>query len=528
MNYSRVAAIVLVVICVSCLSGITQEINSHDRQVYYNVRNFGAVGNGTVYDTETIQKTIDSAFSNGGGTVFFPAGVYLTKTLVLKDNITLRIDNGATILGSTELSGFDPEKGSFEDSGGKKFGNALIFAQDKKNIRITGDGIIDGQGYTKYYPNDTGSIRPNIIRLLKCSNVKITDITLRNSAAWVSHFVGCEDLLISGVTIRSYSNKNNDGIDIVGCQRVTITNCNIDTEDDSIVLKALSEKSCRDIVISNCIVSGLKSAIKTGTESLGGFENITISNCTFYGTRGISLITVDGGTLNNVTISNISMRDSYAVIVMRLGNRMRPYFVSEEKRPKRPGEFKNVSISNVQAVNVTESNDFISGIPGYKIENVSIRDIHVHLIGGGIREDSDRAVPELTTEYPKAKMFGVLPSSGMYIRHAKNIKLHNIRYSYTDADRRSVAVCEDVDYITIEDLSAETSEDSAPFLQLKDTQHADIRFCKPIGNSDTFLSVEGSSGDITLFRNTLKNCKNKYILKNETDPDAVQILQPDF
>ena len=508
-------------------SGFTQFEDNHTLCGEYNIRTMGAAGDGKTDETAVIQKAIELAAANGGGKILFPAGIYLTKTIVLKDNITLRIENGATILGSTELNIYDPELGSFKDSGGKKFGTALIFARDVKNICIEGDGLIDGQGFTKFYPNDKKSIRPNILRLINCKYIKIKDITIKNSAAWVTHFVECEDLLIRGVTIRSYSNKNNDGIDLVGCQRVIISECNIDTEDDSIVLKALTEKSCRDVVINNCIISGLKSAIKTGTESLGGFENITISNCTFYGTRGISLISVDGGILNNITISNISMRDSYAVIIMRLGDRMRPYAIPPANLPTGPGKLQNISVSNVQAVNVTESNDFISGIPGHYIENISLQDIRIHYKGGGKKSDSDRDVPELSGEYPKAKMFGILPSYGMYIRHAKNITMNNIRYDFTDEENRSVIVCQDVENISINGLQAESSSNAAPFIKLANTRDADIRFSQPYNKINTFLSAADSSANIKLRFNNLNNCRNTYILEDSTDPDAINVLLPD-
>ena len=305
---------------------------------YYNVRQFGAAGDGMVYDTQAIQSAIDSASKNGGGVIYFPPGIYLTRTIILTDHITLHIEQGALILGSKDLNKYDPAFGAFTDSGGRKFGTALIFAENAQKIVLTGEGTIDGQGYEKFYPKKKGVYRPTLIRFIRCKSVKVENVTLLNSAAWVQHYVECEDLFIEGITVRSYANSNNDGLDVEGCTRVFIRKCNIDSEDDSIVLKALSNKPCKDVVISDCIISGLKSAIKTGTESLGGFENISISNCTIYGTRGISLLSVDGGNLNGITISNISMRDSYAVIVMRLGKRMRKYSISEnEIIYKQPG-----------------------------------------------------------------------------------------------------------------------------------------------------------------------------------------------
>ncbi len=461
-------------------------------EVEFNVCAFGAMGNGTVYDTGAVQAAIDSAFNNGGGTVYFPAGKYLLKTIVLRSNVGLYLDHGAVILGSTELNRFEPEYGAFVDSGGRRFGTSLIFAAQAHHISIRGSGTIDGQGYEKFYPIRDGLARPAIIRFIGCRYVKIEDVRLINSAAWVQHYIACDDLTIRGITVDSYANKNNDGLDIESCQRVLITGCNISSEDDAIVLKAMSRRPCRDIVISDCIISGLKSAIKTGTESAGSFENISISNCVFYGTRGINLLSVDGGDVRNVTISNISMRDSYAVIVMRLGARLRPYQLDETERPRSPGVFKHIMIHNIQAIDVAESNDFICGIPGHYIEDVTLSNIRIGYKGGGTKQDSGRDIPELTDEYPKAKMFGVLPSYGFYLRHVKNIKIHDMAISYEEPDGRSALVCDDVHDLQVREFRAQSHPAAAPLLQLRNCRDVRLQSCRPIDSVAVYLNVEGS------------------------------------
>ncbi len=471
---------------------------------FYNILEFGATGKGIVYDTDFIQSLVDTVAANGGGTIYFPPGKYLTKTIVLRNNITFYLDNGALILGSTEMNKFKPEFGSFTDSGGRRFGTALFFAKGAKRVVIKGEGIIDGQGYEKYYPKEKGLARPSIIRFIDCQYVRIEGITLINSAAWVQHYINCDDLILRGITVRSYSNKNNDGLDIESCQRVLITECNIDSEDDSIVMKALTTRPCKDIVISNCIVSGLKSAIKAGTESAGGFENISISNCTFYGTRGLTFYTVDGGAINNITVSNISMRDTYGVICLRLGNRMRPYSLSEIERPKSPGTFKNISFSNIQAVGVTESNCFISGIPGHNIENVTLDNIRISYKGDGQKKDSERKIPELTDEYPKPRMFGTLPAYGFFIRHASKVKLNNLFLTCEKPDFRSVIKCEDVSNLEINRLHADSHTEAAPFFWVKDSKTVRIQNCQPFNPVNTFLKVEGETTEkIWLIQNRI-------------------------
>ncbi len=505
---------------------ILSAFSKAEGQAFINVKSYGAAADGKTYDTDSIQKAIDKTAENGGGTIYFPAGDYLTRTIVLKNNISLFLDNGCTILGSTDLNKFDAKFGSFLDSGGKKIGTALVFAKNCKNISIEGNGIINGQGYEKFYPSDKGLARPSIIRLINCRFVKIKNITLINSAAWVQHYINCDDLLIDGITVRSYSNKNNDGLDVEGCQRVFITRCNIDSEDDSIVLKTLTTRACRDVVISDCIISGLKSAIKTGTESIGNFENISISNCSIYGTRGISLLAVDGGSINTVTISNISMRNTYAVIVLRLGSRMRGYAVPDSLRPKAPGTFKNVMIDNIQASGVPESNDFVCGIPGHDIENVSMSNIRIIYKGGGTINDFNRNIPEMTDGYPKAKMFGHLPSYGFFIRHAKGVTLRDIFLSYELNEERPAIYCDSVKDIELSGINAESPGGNTPYFFFKDVEGATLSNCSPGGKLKTFLRLEGkNTREIKILWNSIASGTKIFNSGSLVDKNEVSIIR---
>jgi polygalacturonase len=490
----------------------------------YNVRDFGASGTAALFDTEPVQNAIDNAHENGGGIVFFPAGKYLIRTIVLKDNVSLYLTNGAIILGGTDLNRFDEKYGSFTDSQGRRFGTALIFALNAKNISIEGNGTIDGQGYEEHYPRQEGVARPYIIRFIRCRFVKVQDITLVNSAAWVQHYVECEDLLIDGIRVDSFSNKNNDGLNIEGCRRVTVTRCNINSEDDSIVLKTLTANPCRDIVISDCIIGGLKSAIKIGTESIGDFENITITNCTIYGTRGISLLAVDGGSINNVTISNISMRDTYAVIVVRLGARMNPYSVDENKRPARPGTIKNIMINGIQAIGVTEINDFIAGIPEQAIENISMNNISIGYRGGGTKEDAQRDIPELIDEYPKAKMFGTLPSYGFFIRHVRNISFHDIRLDFDTDDARPALYCDRVENLELDRIHARSIEDADTLFRFNDVSDAVVRYCRIVGSARAFIELRGGkTKNIVLDRNNSIGAEELIRIHDTVSPDEVTV-----
>jgi hypothetical protein len=512
-NLKKIIVLLIILISIS--------LYAENKSFQFNVKHFGAVGDGKNLDTESIQKAIDAA-AEKGGVVTFPPGAYYTETLILRDHVTLFIDQGAILLGSTEITAFKSEYGSFRDSGGRRFGSSLLFARGATHIVIKGNGIIDGQGFPEYYPVKQGIARPSLIRFIDCRDVLVEDITLINSAAWVQHYVRCDDLTIRGITVRSHTNKNNDGLDIESCQRVHISGCHIDTGDDSIVLKTLTTRPCRDVVISDCIVSGLKSAIKTGTESAGGFENISISNCVFYGTRGLTFYTVDGGTINNITVSNISMRDSYGVICLRLGDRLRPYTIDEEERPRSPGTFRNIIISNIQAVGVTESNCFISGIPGHFIENVTLDNIRILYKGGGFREDSERIIPELSGEYPKPRMFGKLPAYGLFVRHARNVKIRNSHFSYVLPDHRSVLYFNDVNELHIDGLTAESCDEAAPFIWLKETGNVFIHGCRSVRSIETFLKIEGGlSRHIIVTQNWLSQAKNRVDLDSEVLKESV-------
>ncbi len=404
----------------------------------------------------------------------------------------------------------------------EKFGGALINATNAVNITIEGDGTINGQGFEEFFPAKENSIRPFLIHMEKCRNIKVKNISLINSSAWVQHYIECEDLEIRNV-LRSYSNKNNDGIDLQDCKRVIIDGCNIDSEDDSIVLKSHSIKSCRDIVISNCIISALKSAIKTGTESVGGFENISISNCVIYGTRGINLLCVDGGIINNVTISNVSMRNSYAAVVIRLGARMSKFMDSDSLLPEKPGQIKNISIDNIQAYNFTESNDFLSRIPGYYIENITLSNIRTQYAGGGKKENFQREIPELIDEYPKVKMFGALPSNGFYIHHAKNITLKNIHLTYLENEERPVLYCEDVENLSLYNINAKSPKSDSPYLYFRNVNSIRISDCNPEGDLYVLAQFnDEKTKKVKIFRNNIEESTKLFIARKEINKDKYQ------
>src|SRR4249920_2524904 len=268
----------------------------------YNVKTFGAKGDGKTLDTRSIQLAIDKANQNKGGVVNVPSGTYRIGTLILKDNIELHLEPGATLLGSQNYKDYTEVKQKFESRTRELYAKYfMLFAEGAKNISITGSGIIYGNGLKHFQESRPQNLRPFMIRLVECSNVIIRDVRLLESANWTLHFLGCQDVVVDGVVIETNGEGTRDGLDIDACKRVSVSNSRFATTDDAIVMKATTDSVCENIVITNCIVMSCGgSGIKTGTESNGGFKNITVSNCTINNIpvhAGIELMTVDGGTM---------------------------------------------------------------------------------------------------------------------------------------------------------------------------------------------------------------------------------------
>src|SRR5512139_350970 len=324
---------------------------------WFSARHFGAAGDGSRLDTAAIQSAIDAAANAGGGTVVLPRGTYLSGTLFLKSGVHLYLEAGAVLLGSKDVADYPenrPAKRSWTD---RLVCRSLIAGEKLKNVAIRGHGTIDGQGAgygVKYL------VRPYLIRLVECEDVVIEGVHLRNSAMWLQHYLACKRVTLRGVTVFNFATRNNDGVDIDGCRDVCISDCIFHCDDDGITLKSTMERPCENVVVTNCVVSTHCNAIKMGTESHGGFKNITISNCAVYpartpgfahkepeGQSGIALMSVDGGHIDGVTISNISIQGMACPIFMRLGNRGR-IFTDGVPKPD-VGTLRNVKISNVVA-----------------------------------------------------------------------------------------------------------------------------------------------------------------------------------
>lgn len=425
----------------------------------WNVRDFGAAGDGSRLDTAAIQSAIDACGAAGGGAVRLPSGRYRSGTITLRDNVTLLLERECVLLGSPNLDDYPPAVPAYRSFTDTYTNKSLIYAERVRNVGILGEGTIDGQGSAFKGPYRS---RPYLLRFVECRNVSLKGIRLRDSAMWVQHYLACEDVTIEGIAVRSVVNANNDGIDIDGCSRVRIADCVFDTGDDSICLKSTSPRPCRDVTIERCAVRSDCNGLKLGTESTGGFENIRIRGCTVRDTRmaGIALEIVDGGALDRVDIEDVQMENVGAPLVIRLGNRGRP-FTQGAKRPC-VGTLQDVSIRNVRATGAGGVGCSITGLPGHCVERVRLSHLRFAFGGGGGEADARRDVPEKPEAYPEFDMFGVLPAYGVFCRHVRGLSLEAVALSTARPDRRPPFVFDDVDGLTRDDAGAADPRPDAP------------------------------------------------------------------
>jgi len=485
--------------------------------VLYDVREFGAEGEGHTLCTDAIQRAVDKCSASGGGIVYLPPGTFLSGTIFMKTGVTLHLDAGCTLKGSTNLRDYPVTVPRFRSYTDNYTDKSLIYGEGVERIGITGRGIIDGQGAEFKGPY---KVRPYMIRLIECRDIAVEGITIIDSPMWVQHYLACDDVRIGGITVKSHVNHNNDGIDIDSCHRVTITGCNVDSGDDAIVLKSTSDRLCRDVVVSACVLRSTCNALKMGTESNGGFQNIVLTGCSIHDTRlaGIALEIVDGGVMDRIVVSDITMHGVGAPIFIRLGNRARLFKEGMDKPTV--GIMRNITISNIEAAGANPTGCAISGLPEAKIENLTMSDIRMSFAGGGTAEQASRVVPEEAEKYPEYSMFGRLPAYGLYCRHVDGLKLANVHLQLAGADKRHAVVCEDVKGAVIDALDAAYAVGGASPLRLTDVQDVLIRACRPAARAEVFATVQGARTEgVTLVGNDFRRVK-KVVEADEDVPLA--------
>lgn len=421
------------------------------RSADYTILDFGAKSDTTVLSTAALQQAIDACSEAGGGRVVVPAGNFKIGTIVLKSNVHLYLEQGATLYGSTDLKDYRPMKSDYVSLRTKTNTIQLIYADKVKNVSIDGYGTIDGRGraFKKHSWNDEGITRPHLLRFIQSEDITVKGITLKNSGCWMQHYLACDRILIDGIKVFNRNNYNNDALDLDGCHDVIVTNMIADSDDDGITLKSTSPRLCENIRISDCVVSSHCNAVKLGTETNGGFRNINISGIVvkpssdqqekffgqWIGSSAISLEIVDGGVLENVNVSDVTIEGTESPIFVRLGNRGRGYLSDGKDMEKivpvdHVGRIKGIHLDNVQIRHAGSMGCSITGLPGYPVEDVWLSNITLHHQGGVTADEMVHIHNSIKDEkekaYPEATMWGNLPAKGFFVRHARNVHFSNV------------------------------------------------------------------------------------------------------
>ena len=485
---------------------------------FYNVRDYGARGDGITVDSDAFNRAIEAASAAGGGTVVVPPGHYICFSIRLKSYITLVLMNGSVIEAADprrHAGQYDlPENvyvEQFADFGVAHFHNSLIYGDGVHDIAIIGRGLIHGLGLDREGPAprwhgiagwqspEEQGLTPDEARraipremayegrgnkaigLTGCRNILLRDFTILQGGHFACFSLGCTNLTIDNITV----DTDRDGIDIDCCRDVRISNCIVNApKDDAIVIKsslALNERIfCEDVTVSGCKTSGyllgtvvggtyepspymsvdevgVLGRIKLGTDSATGFRNILVTDCTCENTRGLQMGAIDGGVLEDVTFSNINLRNPVNhPIFVRLSGRLRNFEGSGPSQVRRV-RFSDINCSGARG-------DYACGIvgnPGEMIEDVSFSNIHIQSEGGGTREDARREIPERPTSSLEPTFMGRMPAHGLYVRHARNISVQDVTFDVETPDERPAVVLDDVDGAIIDGLRSPHGPSSA-------------------------------------------------------------------
>lgn len=452
----------------------------------YNVKDFGAVGDGKVKDTKAIQAAIDKCSENGG-IVYFPNGKYLTGTIYMRSKVTLKLEVSATLLGSPDLADY-AENTHYNRYDNEPFlDKCLIYSQDLEDIGFEGPGTIDGQGKNFYNESNPFVPHPMLLRFLRCKNIRLTGFKIRMPAGWSTAFIECENVVADSLDILS-CHANGDGLDFDSCQNVMVSNCKFDTSDDSICLQnSVKGHPCRNIVVTNCVIKSKWAAVRIGCLSSGDLEDVTFSNCVFHDIQcsGFKIQSAEGGYIRNMVFQNIVMR-----------NVPRPLFITYNyfhlgkdapTNPPRTGGICNLRFENIKAVYSPDykhdpaAGVVLMGIPGHYIKNIDLSGIELISAGGWCDDVPDPdSVPELVDKRPEFFVFKKIPAYGIYARHVKGLRVRDVRLSYDTTDNRPPIVLDDVHNSEICGVWAKVEEKTDAIVKLHRTQGIVVRDCKAV------------------------------------------------
>jgi len=523
----------------------------------YNVRDFGAKGDGTTLDTDAIQAAIDACNKDQGGTALVPAGVFVIGTIEMKSNVTLHIAAQGKLLGSADGKQYHAAD-AIPLAGDSTLvdGNVgLIFAVKAENFIIEGPGTIDGQGLQFRSPargvpppsGRGGNSRPYHLLFHQCANIAVRDITLLESAYHSIRIIQSKYVNLSGIHIHNRVNSNNDGFHFISAQHVHISNCTIECQDDACALFG----SCKFVTVTNSAFSTRWSVFRFGG---GEAENIAVSNCLIYETYGcpIKMHCGPGSRFENMSFSNLVMDKVTGPIAINVGQQARhnlppgtapanpasaPYGLDQTGKP--PGVVRNISFNGIHATVVVPVQ--LPDVPfnsGYRpaeikscislncvegtLENVSFNDVHVTFPGGGTAEEADvRDVPKVAGEYFET---GILPSYALFSRNVRGLTLSNVRFGVAGAEARPAVVFNQVSDAAVNGFSVQGTKEAESSLRFIDTSDVLLSAARLIAPAAVFLQVEGAdSHAIVVDGGDLSKAAKPLAFKSGATPGAVKL-----
>jgi hypothetical protein len=368
-----------------------------------------------------------------------------------------------------------------------------------------------------------------MLGFVNCKGLRVEELRIEGAPSWTMRTLNCEQVFIRGISVKNPNyGPNTDGMDIAGCTNMFVSDCSIDTGDDAICLKSENPYGAqplvnRNIVVTNCILTTCCNGFKLGTTSQGGFENIVFSNSVIYNNAvdlaqrviaGIALEVVDGGWIDGIVVSGIRMQRMRTPIFIRLGNRSKKYDYAQRG-------LRGVKIENIHASESVLASS-ITGFDNMFVEDVTFSNINIDSAVVGRAEWVNRPVPEAAEKYPEARMFGMLPASGLYCRHVRGLRLSDVAFRVAAGEQRPVIICDDVRGMQISGLSSTPTQGQQPVVKL--VQCGDIwisQSAAPAG-SNAYLAVEGGeSKSILLSGCDLRGAKRDVDRSSEVPAGAV-------
>jgi polygalacturonase len=417
---------------------------------HFDPRTYGAKGDGMTYDTEALRKAIDACGGTGGSVILSP-GKYLSAQLTLHGRMTFFVEKGAVLLGGTNAADYPvliPD-----NTPARAIRRSVLYAVKADGLVIDGEGEINGQcKLVQMFGKEPE--RPSLVRIFQSRNVIVRNVTLRNPRMWTQVYSECENLTIDHVTVIAPPDAPNlDGMDICDSRDVTIRDCDVQSEDDSVCLKSHGSAGLQNITVeNNRIRSFHANGIKLGTATVGPISHIVIRNNTVlyakYG--GLCIESVDGAAVSDVVVSGLDLYRTSQPIFVRLARRGANNPTGDLAGAERPaGSITNVMIERVRALgthNATHASCTITGIPGARVSNVQLKDCYIEMPGGIAK--APIMPPEKEGGYPQSNIFGDTPAYCFFVRDADGIVFDHVVTGYLQPDVRPWLVKEDANVKT--------------------------------------------------------------------------------